>query len=423
MSMRNPALFARIFNTPLMIHPGKLDAIIGGIGQRFGIEDSNILPEMAQIADGERKEPGYSQIGSVAVVSIFGVLAHRGKFKADSSYILGYDVIGKQIQAAINDPEITAVMLEMDSPGGEVAGCFELAQQIREWTAIKPIKSAVSSLSASANYLLAAACDEIVITDTGMAGSIGVVFRHVDVSKMAEKEGVKVTHIFAGAQKVDGNQFEPLSAEVKQRLQAEVNSLHDKFISRVIAYRGIDESVIRAQEAAVYTGQDAIKAGLADRIATADQLLADMQNNQINQNRNNQMAATTEAVNQSVDLQAVKSAELEDSQQKGRMQGAEQERTRISAILNHEEAKGREAQAQALALETDLQPEAAAKVLALSPKAESKDPAGADQFSQHMQQLGNPDVGQDPKDDDSQVVMQGWSKAFNQAIGHRGKTA
>jgi signal peptide peptidase SppA len=411
--LRNPALFARIFNTALMIHPSKLDAIIGGIGQRFGIDAPQ--PDMALIVQGEFKRPGYQVIGGIAVVDVFGVLAHRGYMQADSTYILGYDRIGKAINTALQDPEVAAILLQMDSPGGEVAGAFELAQQIRDWQSVKPIKATVSSLAASAAYLIASATSEIVITDTGMAGSIGVVMRHADISKMAEKEGVNITHIYAGARKVDGNQFAPLSKDVRERFQAEIDSLYTKFVNTVSQYRALGADAIRGQEAGVFTGQDAIKAGLADRIATPDQLLAEMQKSFSKTNRSYSMAATTEPASDAAALEKAKAEAFE--------QGRQAERERIGAILNHEAAAGREATAKVLALETDMDAEAAAKVLAASQKAETPAQAKGDQFSQHMAKLGNPDVGADADTEqqtDNVVAMQGWGKAFSQATAHRG---
>jgi len=419
MPLRNPALFARIFNTPLMIHPAKLDAIIGGIGQRFGVEYAQPDKDAALIASGERKAPGYHVVGNIAVIDIFGILAHRGYMTADSSYVLGYDRIGQRIDAAINDSVVNAVLLQMDSPGGEVAGAFELAQQIKDWGAVKPIKAVVSSLSASANYLLASATSEIGISDTGLVGSIGVVMRHVDISKMAEKEGVNVTHIFAGAQKIDGNQFAPLSKEVKARFQAEVDRLYSLFVDTVAANRALSAESVRAQEAGVFTGKDAIQAGLADRIATPDKMLAEMQQLFSTSSRSLSMTTSKDAPTESeLALVKAKATAFEE----GKQSGAAAERTRICAILNHEAAEGRDAQAKALALETDLTPEAAGKVLAASPKTvpATLEIAG-DQFSQHMAKL-NPDVGADGEDDqtDTQAAMQGWGTAFKRATAHRG---
>ena len=288
--MRNPALFSRIFNTPLMIQPSKLDAIIAGIGGRFGF-DNKPMPEMALTATGGHKQPGYEVIGSVAVIDIFGVLVHRGGFDANSSYLLGYDRIGTAFIAALNDTAVKSILLQIDSPGGEVAGAFELAAMIKQARETKPVNAVISSMATSAGYLLASAAGDIAISQTGVAGSVGVFLRHVDVSKMAENEGFKVTYVFAGGHKIDGNPHEPLPDAVKADLQTEINKLYGLFVSTVADNRGLKLGTVKAQEAAVFTGQDAIKAGLADRMATPDEVLAEMQRGIFQTSKTNNAAA------------------------------------------------------------------------------------------------------------------------------------
>ena len=273
--MRNPALFSRIFNTPLMIQPSKLDAILAGIGGRFDMEFPQ--QDAALTAKGEHKQPGYQVIGGVAVIGVIGVLAHRGGFDANSSYILGYDRVGLSFQAAMNDPAAKSILLEIDSPGGEVAGAFELAAMIHEGSKAKPVNAVISSTAASAGYLIASAASEIAISDTGIAGSIGVFLRHVDISEAAKNEGLKVTYVFAGGHKVDGNPYQPLPDAVKKDLQAQIDKTYGLFVNTVADYRGLTPAVVKGQEARIYTGSDAITAGLADRIATPDQILNEMQ--------------------------------------------------------------------------------------------------------------------------------------------------
>jgi len=163
--MRNPALFSRIFNTPLMIQPAKLDVIIAGIGGRFGLETP--MPEMALTATGDHKQPGYQVTGGVAVIDVFGILANRGGFDANSSYILGYDRIGQALAAALADASVKSILLQMDSPGGEVAGAFELADQIKQAHEAKPVNAVISSMATSAGYLLASASGDIAVSLTG----------------------------------------------------------------------------------------------------------------------------------------------------------------------------------------------------------------------------------------------------------------
>ena len=401
MPMRNPALFSRIFNTALMMLPSKLDAIIAGVGPRFGIEaPANIIvaPGLSLVATGKSSQSGYEIIDGVAVIEVIGILAHRGGFQADSSYILGYETVSKQFNAALNDASVNAILLILDTPGGEVSGVFEFAQLIYEARAIKPIKTAISSMAASAGYLIASATSEIAITNTGLAGSIGVVMRHVDISKSVAEAGITVTHIYAGAQKVDGNPFEALSPEVKDRFQVEVDSLNNLFISVASTYRRMDAATLRGYEAGTFTGQSAIDAGLADRIATPDQLLLEMQqishsSRGIFMSNENQSAVDAAALEQS------RLAGYEAGKQEGQALGAATEKARISAIVNHENAKGRSEQAMVMALETDMNVEQAAKLLAVSP-IQKVMANQASPFAAAMAGVKNPEVGSDGEDDE-----------------------
>jgi capsid assembly protease len=277
--MRNPALFSRIFNVPLMIQPSKLDAIIAGIGGRWDIEASppSPTPEVTMTFKGKYQGNNYFANGSVGVIPIVGILAHRGGIDANSSYVLGYNHIQQALSQALADKEIESILLEIDSPGGEVSGAFELAAMIKEAGKTKPSKAVISSMAASAGYLIASAASEISIYHTSIVGSIGVVLRHIDMSKAAEQDGLSITYVYAGAHKVDGNPFEPLPKAVKADLQSRIDKLYGLFVETVATNRGLTAAAVRSQQAQIYTGQDAINAGLADRIATPDEILAEMQ--------------------------------------------------------------------------------------------------------------------------------------------------
>lgn len=422
--MRNPVLFSRIFNTPLMIQATKLDAIVAGIGGRFGLEiganHDLPQPDAALISQGEKKSPGYEVIGSVAVINLFGVLAHRGGIDANSNYILGYDWIGKRMDAALADPDVKSILLQIDSPGGEVAGAFEMAAMIKQAQAIKPVKAVVSSMAASAGYLLASGAGEIAISDTGIAGSIGVVLRHIDLSKAAEMDGISVTYIYAGDRKIDGNPFQPLPDNVKADLQTQIDKLYSLFVTTVAANRNLTTEQVRAQQAQIYTGQDAIDAGLADRIATPDEMLADMQ--KLSTNQRSIFMGTQNPDNTALEQQALDKARADgfeagkiDGRLEGEKTGAKAERERIGAILNHAEAKGRESQAIVMALETDMSAEQAGKLLAASPKASAKSEPGKD-FAAAMAAIGNPKLGPGDGDDeggdpDETESARGWAAA------------
>lgn len=286
--MKYPHLAARIFNTPLLIHPHKLDAIIAGLGERLAGGPLRLVdaagkpvvqtaaPEMFSTRRGERTERGYRVVDGVAVLSIGGALVHRTRMEADSSVLLGYDDLSADLEDAMARPDVHAVLQVYDSPGGEVQGAFEYAQRVHSLRGAKPLRAIADGMAASAAYLGASAADEIAITTTGYAGSVGVVMRHVDFSRALANDGIAVTHIFAGAHKVDGNPFEPLPAAVQSELQDDINDLYDMFIQAVATQRGMAADAVRKTQAATYRGVAAIAAGLADRISTTDQMISEL---------------------------------------------------------------------------------------------------------------------------------------------------
>jgi signal peptide peptidase SppA len=268
-----PHLFARLFNAPLLMHPSKLHAIVSGLAGRFGLDPPE--PGLYITPSGTASKGGYRVIDGVGVIDIFGVLAHRTTMAADSSYIQGYDGIARRLDAALADRAVDSIVLNIDSPGGEVSGAFQLAEHIRSARSVKPIHAVANELAASAGYLIASAAQTLSLPETAEIGSIGVVICHVDMSGAFAKQGVKVTPIFAGSHKVDGNPYAPLPDEVAQRLQADINHYYSLFMDAVAESRpNLSRDAIRKTEAALFIGQSAIKVGLADRLETADQLIS-----------------------------------------------------------------------------------------------------------------------------------------------------
>ena len=207
--MKYPHLAARVFNTPLLIHPQKLDAIIAGLGGRLldtdlsgvahAVQASALPAELfstRRVEDKDRR-PGYAIIDGVAVIYASGVLAHRGRFvMASSDRILGYNDLAAALEMAQADTDVHAVLQVFDTPGGEAQGAFEYHDRLREVRGNKPVWGIADGLAASAGYLAAAGLEHFAITRTGYAGSIGVVMRHVDLSQALAQEGIRVTHIY-----------------------------------------------------------------------------------------------------------------------------------------------------------------------------------------------------------------------------------
>ncbi|MGD7175730.1 S49 family peptidase, partial [Ralstonia pseudosolanacearum] len=169
-----------------------------------------------------------------------------------------------------------AILLDVDSPGGESGGVFDLADRIRAAAAIKPVWAAANDMAFSAAYALACAASRVFVSRTGGVGSIGVIAMHVDQSVKDAKDGVRYTAVFAGARKNDLNPHEPITDEAQAQLQAEVSRIYRLFVATVGSYRGLSAEAVTATEAGLFFGQDAVAAGLADAVGTFEDALAQL---------------------------------------------------------------------------------------------------------------------------------------------------
>lgn len=215
--------------------------------------------------------------GAVAVIPVYGVLSQRMNMMADISGGTSYQMLGQALHAAIASDEVKAVVLDIDSPGGAVPGADELASEMRALRGgDKPIVAQVNSLAASAAYWIATAADEIVVTPSSRAGSIGVYTSHDDVSKYLENEGIKRTYISAGKYKVEGNETEPLGEEARAYVQSLVDQSYNRFVAAVAEGRGVTKSKVLDGygQGRIFGAEALIERGMADRIATLNETLA-----------------------------------------------------------------------------------------------------------------------------------------------------
>lgn len=364
-------LAARTFNQPLLLEPAYARVFFSALSERFGTERLIDATTGAQLAGDElrqlasswdsesRQTPkSYRVERGIAVLPVIGTLVHKFGYMQPVSGMTGYDGIAARLQQALADPSVKGILLDIDSPGGEVSGAFDTADLIARAREQKPVWCLASDMACSAGYLLASACSRRLITQTGVVGSIGVVVAHRSVEKALELAGVDVTLIYAGSHKVDGNPFKQLPAEVRDEIQTSIDSTRDQFAQKVAVYTGLKKARVLATEAAIYTGQDAIKAGLADQIvnyADAIQTMADALKTKP------ELSMTTTTAN--TEDQAVTLTAEQIS-----AQAASNELARVMSIIGCEEAKGREQQAHALAAIPGMTLEQAKAVLAAAPQ-------------------------------------------------------
>jgi len=314
----------------------------------------------------------------VAILPITGTLVNRGAWLGTNSGVQSYEGIAQQLRSAAANGDVHAILLDLNSYGGEAGGVADLASEIREVAGTKRVVALLSDAAASAAYWLASAASEVVATETGLAGSIGVVLTHQDLTGAAEKAGVKITQIHAGAEKLLGSPFQPLSTADRAKLQVEVSQLYDLFIERVAAYRSIDAEQVRETEAAVYRGAKALRAGLVDRVMAGRDLLKEMQNRSTPRGasrtpKKGTQSMKTENTGGAPDAATYSEAEMQEARTAatadGMKAGATAERTRMKSILTSEHAAGREQMAQHLAFETDMAVDGAVALLEKSPQA------------------------------------------------------
>ena len=266
-------LASRLFGTPLLIHRPKLDVILSVVGQRIGMADVPALPPVDMAAF--QRPPLTTAPEGIAVIPIHGSLVKRSLGLETASGLTSYGEIAVMLDTALADPMVSGILLDIDSPGGEASGSFELARRVREVAAVKPVWAVANDAAYSAAYAIAASAQRLFVTETGGVGSIGVIALHVDQSVKDAKDGYRYTAITAGAHKNDYSPHEPLSDTAKNELQDEVDRLYALFTEHVAVMRGLDIASVRATEAGLYFGSNALTQGLADGVQTLDATLVE----------------------------------------------------------------------------------------------------------------------------------------------------
>ena len=267
--MQLPHLASRLYGTPLLVARSKLDIILAVLGDRIGWPDPKSalpIPPSRGLPDAP---PG------MAVIPVHGTLVRRSLGMEAASGLTSYGEISAMLDAALSDPSVTGILLDVDSPGGEAGGVFELAGRVRAVDAVKPVWSIASDSAFSAAYAIASAASRVYVTQTAGVGSIGVIAMHVDQSARDAQEGYRYTAITAGDQKNDFSPHQPLDKEASARLQAEVDRLYGIFVDHVAVMRNLEPRFVRSTQAGLYFGPDAVTAGLADAQASFETVLTD----------------------------------------------------------------------------------------------------------------------------------------------------
>ena len=261
-------LASRLFGTPLLIARPKLDVILSVLGPRLGLPDTQTKVTLPPTRATKPIQPG------IAVIPVYGTLVKRTLGLEAASGLTSYAQIADDIDTALKDSAVDGILLDIDSPGGEASGVFELAEHIRKASETKPIWAHANDSAFSAAYAIASAANRITLSKTAGVGSIGVIALHVDQSQHDAKEGLTYTAIYAGSHKNDLSPHQPLTESAHDALQSEVDRLYGMFVSLVAEMRSLDPKKVIGTEAGLFFGDNAIEAGLADGVGTFEQTLA-----------------------------------------------------------------------------------------------------------------------------------------------------
>lgn len=349
----------------------------------------------------------------VAILNVTGPLFRYANLFTEISGATSYDMLARDFQAALVNPQVFAILLNIDSPGGEANGVSEFADQIAAARGRKPIVAYVGGLGASAAYWIASAADEVVAGDTALLGSIGTVMTITDTRERDAKNGVRTYEVVSSQSPYKRNDIS--TPDGQARYQALVDSLSDVFTNKVATYRGTDlDTVLKNYgQGDVLVGQAAVAAGLADRLGSYEGVLSELASGGYrrpvksgaaasgNQPEVSDMdpkdlkvpAAGSQPDNITAATVAEKHPEVAaELRAEGRAEGVTAERARAQAILTSAEAEGRGELAQHLAFAGDMPAEEAVAMLSKSPKATAPK---ADPLAAAMAGVQNPQVGAD----------------------------
>mgnify|MGYP001065828557 CR=1 FL=1 len=362
----------------------------------------------------------------IALVPVQGMLIDRGEWLGDfNGLATSYEGLAEQFRRLANDEAIKAVVLDIDSPGGMVAGLFDLTAELGKLKRAKKVYAIAANMAYSAAYAIGCAAHELYLTRLGGVGSIGVIAIHLSFAGMLERQGVEPTILYAGSHKPDGNPYQALSHGARAQWSAEIDQAYDAFVRHVAKTRPLTEDEVRATEARTYSGAKAVEAKLADGVKSFEELLEHIRGSSKKTGARGQssskggrvMPGTEAPAAQRTDIESMITAALAgykaaqersapaataQTQQTAPAQqtavkpeasaqpAADDARARIKAILSSEAAKARPKLANYLALETDLDAKTAEAVLnAAAPETEASANPLENALARQMAKPGN----------------------------------
>jgi signal peptide peptidase SppA len=272
--MKYQDILAEVCSKPWAILPEKLATIVELI--HFQAEGGKLTAVQAQelIGSGQRSRP--SVPGMVALIPIYGLISRRVNIMSQIFGGTTIDKLQSSFRMAMADPNVKAIVFDVDSPGGSVDGVPEFADEVFAGRKDKKIIAVADTMAASAAFWIASQAGEMIVTQSGSVGSIGIFAEHDDVSKASDMAGVKTTLIAAGKYKIEGNPYEPLSDKARGSIQYAVDSFYGMFTKAVARGRGVSQTAVRDGygQGRMVLAAAAVRQGMADSVDTMDATLA-----------------------------------------------------------------------------------------------------------------------------------------------------
>lgn len=295
--MKYERILKAMSSMPWMIQPEKLEAFMEMLLLR--VEGAKLSPDqVAERTDHPRKNESHetsfyavdedhltviesrtvsdkSGPSNIAVIPIYGVIMNRPSLDLSSGGGFSIQQFRHRLRDAVDNPSVSSILLPVDSPGGSTDGVEELSKEIYQARKHKKIVAIADTLAASAAYYIASAAEELAVTPSGEVGSIGVYMLHQDASAFFDQKGIKHTLIKAGKYKAEGNPWMGLDDESLASLQSKVDAHYDMFTKAVARNRGVSVETVRNGfgEGRTVMAKEAVKLGMADKVATFDEVL------------------------------------------------------------------------------------------------------------------------------------------------------
>jgi len=265
------ARLSQFVGTPVYMAQDKLSMMLSYLKADIDLNSFasafNIVPSALAIGGGQQTTTFLKNNGAAFIEVRGPIFAKEDPWDARYGWA-SYERIAREFSEAEASPDVSKIVFLIASPGGIATGMIDTMDFIKA-KKTKPVVAFVDEYALSGAYAIASTADEIITTRSGMVGSIGAVITHVDVTEMDKMDGVSYQYFHFGAKKVDGSPHIPLSESASNEYQARVDALGGEFANAVAKNIGVSLESIKATEAGVFMGEEAVKKGLATKVMTA----------------------------------------------------------------------------------------------------------------------------------------------------------